>query len=57
MAIAHRSTLVFRKRSNSSRGWLVGYAVLAAAVIAAFIYLAVVGQGVAELDPSQLVGP
>ncbi len=59
MAIAHQGTQLFTKRmvSNGSPGWLLGYALFAAVVIAASIFLALGGQGLAELDPSQIVGP
>lgn len=43
--------------SGSSIGLIVAYPVLAAAVIVAFMHLAFCGQGLAELDPSQMIGP
>ena len=59
MAIAHQGTHSITPKlvSGGSSGWIVGYAVLAAFVIAASVYLAFYGQGVTQLDPSQVIGP
>ena len=59
MTIAHQSThfVATKLVSRSSFGWIAGYAVLAAIAVAASIYLVLHGQGPADLDPSQIVGP
>lgn len=58
MAIAHQSTppITTKLAAGRSPGPIVGYALLAATAIVA-LYLAFYGQGLAELDPSQIIGP
>jgi len=58
MAVTDHPTRTNTSILNARSSWvLLGYAVLAAIVIAASIYFISSGLELTELDPSQLVGP